>query len=761
MIGTYDLLASSSLTSRSGIVLHGTYNNTDPIVQMIQWTSLNWNQVHHGHLPLWNPYNGLGLPLAFNWQAASFGVPSLVGYLLPLRFAYTAGVVLTLVIAGTGAYVLARVLRVGFLGAIMAASVFELGGPLIAWLGYPQSQVLSWGGWLIAAGVLVVRGRHRILAITLFALVLACSIYAGHPETLTVIVGSTLVFLIVVLVVRALPTRLGFEGGAIGRPVVDLGAAMAAGLALGAPLLLPGLQLSVSSIRTTSGAGSSLLTHDLLYLIFASFDGMPVAGGYGFGPALFYDEVSAYVGVIAIVLAVLAIVIGVRKRRPEVLSIGAVAVVMAAVAYVAPVTRLADTLPLLGEIDWSRALMPLSLALAILAGMGLDAVVRSPTSSRVRLWLLGGFGGAALLLGGIWLFGRAGGIPSFEASVAVHLRAESFVWPVVGVGVGIAGALLLWWRTRSRLVVAAALIVCEASFLIAVGSIQIASSTNGYPPTSAVSALQRAVGSAIVATDPSSSGTCTLGITPEANIAYQVHELDLYDPIVPKAYFTTWQTTVGTRAGYPIFDLFCPAITTASEARNLGVGYVLVPSGKRGPSGGVYVTELNPANPYPPGDRFQTPPSDEDLYRIPGAASATVVAIHPGRPLPPSSSPGQPVPVNESNPARWIVKTDTSTAAVLRLHLTDVPGWHATIDGRPLQLESRSTFILQARIPPGRHVIELSYWPTAFTVGLVLALVTALGLTVAVGAWLLTRRNRLDLATSETDARDLLQAPLR
>jgi len=39
--------------------------------------------VHLGFLPLWNPYSGPGLPLAFNWQSASFGVPSLIGYLMP------------------------------------------------------------------------------------------------------------------------------------------------------------------------------------------------------------------------------------------------------------------------------------------------------------------------------------------------------------------------------------------------------------------------------------------------------------------------------------------------------------------------------------------------------------------------------------------------------------------------------------------------------------------------------------------------------
>ena len=76
---------------------------SDQIDEMIPWTNLAWTQVHQGHLPLWNPYSALGMPLAFNWQSAAFGLPALVGYLFPLSMAYTAGVVVTLVVAGTGA----------------------------------------------------------------------------------------------------------------------------------------------------------------------------------------------------------------------------------------------------------------------------------------------------------------------------------------------------------------------------------------------------------------------------------------------------------------------------------------------------------------------------------------------------------------------------------------------------------------------------------------------------------------------------------
>jgi uncharacterized membrane protein YfhO len=53
--------------------------------------------------------------------------------------------------------------------------------------------------------------------------------------------------------------------------------------------------------------------------------------------------------------------------------------------------------------------------------------------------------------------------------------------------------------------------------------------------------------------------------------------------------------------------------------------------------------------------------------------------------------------------------------------------------------------MFQARIPPGRHVIELHYWPKAFAIGLVLALGSLLALVGAlVGTQLSRRRTRMD-----------------
>ena len=94
-----------------------------------------------------------------------------------------------------------------------------------------------------------------------------------------------------------------------------------------------------------------------------------------------------------------------------------------------------------------------------------------------------------------------------------------------------------------------------------------------------------------------------------------------------------------------------------------------------------------------------------------------------------------------SNPTSWAVKTDSTTAAVLRLRLTNVPGWHATIDGRPLKLEPISSVMFQVRIPSGRHTVRLDYWPSSSTYGLVIDALAVVILSAAVALDLICRRN--------------------
>ena len=92
---------------------------------------------------------------------------------------------------------------------------------------------------------------------------------------------------------------------------------------------------------------------------------------------------------------------------------------------------------------------------------------------------------------------------------------------------------------------------------------------------------------------------------------------------------------------------------------------------------------------------------------------------------------GQPVAVKYPTPSSWKLVTKAKTEQVLRLRLTDVPGWHASIDGQPLALDRFGGVMLQARIPPGTHAIELHYWPDSFTLGIVVGACTVIVLVVA------------------------------
>ena len=152
--------------------------------------------------------------------------------------------------------------------------------------------------------------------------------------------------------------------------------------------------------------------------------------------------------------------------------------------------------------------------------------------------------------------------------------------------------------------------------------------------------------------------------------------------------------------------IFCARIDTVTEARILGVDDVLEAPGKTGPAGSHFVRTVG----------------DEGLYAIPDSGDATLTRAPADGTELPIDTPGSTVPVTHPNLEAWRVVTSETSAQVLRLRLTNVPGWNTTIDGQPLALHPWAHG-LDARgpHPAGRHVIELNYLPAAFTDGVAVA----------------------------------------
>ncbi len=555
---------------------------------------------------------------------------------------------------------------------------------------------------------------------------MAAAVYAGQPDALIVLAIGVAAFVVVSLVELAVR---GNRTVRLASSVIDTSLAVVLGFLFSAPLVLPGLQLLHGSVRSLSGGGSffgqrAIGASEAFYGFFLSLVGLP-------NYFLFY-----YVGVAAAVLAAGALLFSfTRKYVP---ALAALSLLGAVLAFVHPVDIALNAFPGLRAVRFPRGVILLAFGAAILGAVGLHGLIRT-TRRTVLLGFGVLFAAAGVALFVVWLIG-ANRVQGFAV-----LQTASYWWVAGAILIGLAlvglGAIDLGLRpvearsqssevpvrttwTALRHWGAFVLLALESAFLVTAGSSVWAATPHGAEVTPAITQLRHIVGSSVVGLGKTDCLGNSTGIDPNANILFGIHEYAAYEPLLPSNYYSNWADLTGTSGGYSGASRFCPSFTSASLARHFGVSYVLEPHNAPGPSGGVYVTKI----------------ADEDLYKIPTSGFATVEAATPH----PSSPAGQHETVvskvRHPDPGTWQVATTADHAQVLRLRLTDVPGWHATIDGRPLGLRPYEGIMLQATVPAGHHVVIVRYFPTSFVLGLVLAAIGVLGSIVALSFRSIARR---------------------
>jgi hypothetical protein len=344
-----------------------------------------------GRLPLWNPDLFMGAPLLANSQVGFFYLPNWpLWLLLPVPYAASATIVLHLLVAAAGTYLLGRrALGLAEDGALLAALLFALGGYLSAQVEHlNQLQGLAWLPWALLA-----MGRpagwqakgsflRRLLALSLL---LCLQLLAGHAQT--VLITGVAVFLWwLAAAISQRPRRASLPSLA----GLLLAAALAA--AVSAVQLVPTLELAGLSSRQ----GGLPLNEALSFSLHPLLLGRALLPGYG--EALFTE----YVAFLPLTALLLSLAGAWRWRRcPEVWP---------------PLLLVAAGLLLaLGRFN------PLAIALALLPGFSL---FRAP-ARWLALYALG----AALLAGRGWQQWRLA-----EAPLGPALR-----WGAAGI------ALLVVW----------------------------------------------------------------------------------------------------------------------------------------------------------------------------------------------------------------------------------------------------------------------------------------------------------------------------
>ena len=680
-------------------VVHAVTNG-DAVSQMISWNDLSWHLIHAGHFPLWNQFSVLGMPQFLNFESSVLSLPDLLSYLVPVRFAFLVVVAAKLIIASTGAYLFARVIGCRPLSATFAGVAFMFAGAFSSWLTWPLSDVFAWSGWICALALVAYRPQGRLRHVVVLAIVVAFSIYGGFPEANAMFgVGMAAFVLAALVALLALRRRIEFRG------VMRAGIGLVGGAGLAAPLWLPGLQVIAISHRTSEGAYVGLPTRALALLFSQGYYGLPT----GPHPVLqmrlwpYYESVS-YVGVVAAALVIVAVVTSIR--RPVVAGLFFALLVSLAISYQPvgfhPLQSAINHLPYLKMVRFERMRTFTAFVIAILAALGLERIVQAPRERATKIAVLLGSLFTALVV--VYL-----DVDSALKPAVRHARVGALLWPSISVVLLLALVGLLWSRSKwlskptSASVIAAGLMAFQTAFLFFAGVGVLSYSKPFFQSTTAVAKLQSIVGTALVGLN---GGNVTnvrsfkdVGFYPNVNIGYSIRIFGVHDPLIPASYFASWPDQSAAPNAHGV-GLFVPDVNSVMLAERYGIAFVLTRAGVPVPVGMQTVAVI----------------AGETLSRV--AHSSTFSFL---------SGPRDSVTSSSTNGnGSWRVTTSGPSAGELVLRITDLPGLHALIDGKPLVLQRYESVMLRAQVPAGRHIITVNYLPSRLKLGLVLALLVVI-----------------------------------
>ena len=623
-----------------------------------------------------------------------------------------------------------------------------LSGSLSGWLGWAVSGPLVWAGWLLVGALLCWRPRGpRSGGAVVLALAIAFAVYGGFPETLVLLAIGMASVVLIGGVASARAGRAGPQAVAAG--VARLAAGVAAGVALSAPLWLPGLAVLRQSARAGENGTGGLPAHALGLLLAQGYDGLPTPGSTWTGPANYY-EATAYLGVLALALALLAVLAA--WRRPIVAALGGAALVCLATIYVPPVQELFTDLGG-GAIATQRMLPVLGFSAAMLAGLGTETLSRRWREPRVQRSLLAGILVLAGALGYMMAAANAGGVTATELSA----RRHALVWPAVLLSALLAGLAVAVARSRgpggaagplgaagpagagsaegrgaALRFACALLLAAQSAYLVIAGAGLNSYSSQPYPVDAAPTTLKHLVGDNLVALDGPNPGDVTrwtgTGIYPEMNAGYGIRELAIHDPVLPPAYLRTWPDQAATSNAGLGNNIFAPSIGSAALARFYGASFILASPG-RVPVGAVFVARIKVAL-----------VTYVWLYRVPRAERFSFEG----------GSGARVLAAARTGNNTWRLSVRVASRSTLTLRVSYVPGWHVEADGRSLPARTDGPFVA-VTVPAGTRSIVLTYWPGGLSAGFALALFSLACLILLIGAEAFRHRRhqlRADAASS-------------
>jgi O-antigen/teichoic acid export membrane protein len=795
----------------------GTPHNglvSDLYLQNYAWKRLIVQALRDRQIPLWNPYILAGAPFLAAGQHSALYPLGVLFYVLPLPAAYGWFAALHLFLAGAFTYLLGRTLGLRRMAAALAAVTFELCGYLV--IGNVFPMIVAAAVWLPLILLAIERVAQRAEADGIAAvrqipdlLLGACGLgmvmLAGHPEMYYYVGLAAALYSLWRL------ARLGWQGRRWSRAmgVAGLLLAMAMlGIGLGAAQWLPLLDLVRHNFRQGGASFQEVLgwaypRRRLIALLLPDFFGNPAHHRYldlftwrmtpvsvnTQGQAIRsiewgiknYVEGAAYVG--ALPLALAAIGVTRRKLRDTGLFVG-LGLLSLLFAFGSPLYYLVYKLPGFSQVHTPfRWVYPYSLCVALLAGMGVDALCGISNASerwaRMRCWLAERLLPWATLLGGAALLGGLGAsllMRDRAAALAERLMSRLALAPtafsdgrmfysyqarnvaILGAAL-LAGGLFLVLRHRLRpalwggllcLVVAGELVVIGRPFFPAVDPSLVGYRTPAIDFLAADSEPYRIT--AYIGGDEKTFNA-------NAGMFYDIADVRGYDSIIPRQY-AEYMALLHPQ-GELIYNRIAPIYEGHAEALDshlldmLNVKYVLADRDRPIARPGYVLAYDGEILIYRNEDYLPRAYTVSRAVGIPDATARrdALLALDPRRevileePLDRAWAEAEPR-FREAEIASYglnEVRVAVATASPAWLVLGDsyFDGWLAFIReaGAPEDAEHSLTIyrangnFRAVQLPAGRYEVRFKYSPNSVKYGLYFSFLAAMMLALAAGYW--------------------------
>jgi hypothetical protein len=368
-------------------------------------------QLRAGHLPYWCENIGTGFPLLAEGQVGALYPPNLVLFRwLALPVAFNGSILLHVLLAGISAAMLARELGASRGASVLSGVVFSFSGFLTVHLKHVNMDAAAaWSPLLLLLVERYARSR-RVTTAVLAVVVVAAMALAGHPQ---IAYYNLLIGAVYAVVRAARPWASEGEARFSWSDSTRLGAglvlAASLGLALAAPQILATLELNRLGPRGGGLTFRDAFEYELTPIELVTFvapkvfgdpgslrevtgvdplTGQAVTRLRGFSPppgakSLFW-EITGYVGLLPLGVAAVGAVAWRRRREAQpILAVLGVALWLALGTRGGLAPLFYFVVPGFRYFRFQgRFLLYVDLALAVLAGLGLTALIDGANKLR-------------------------------------------------------------------------------------------------------------------------------------------------------------------------------------------------------------------------------------------------------------------------------------------------------------------------------------------------------------------------------------------